>query len=327
MKVSKITGLMLGLCLWFAASASALTFESADGTKVTGEIVRVDPKFLQVRTEDNKYVEIEWSKFSQGTLVELQKIGQAKKDTKLLESVAPYIEIPEDEIIKKTQVEIKPTPRLDRPEKGSLIGAMFKSSIGLVCLLLLYAANIYAGYEIAAVRAYPPATVCGIAAIAPIIGPVVFLCLPTKLPAREDEEEDLEPPPAPAGAPLPSASHGDPALASGAGDPEAGSSHAAAGHAAPAALPQMQSFKRGQFTFNRRFLETKFSAFFTAVRRGDDKDLVLVVKSVRGDFVATRISRIGANDMHLEVHKGGASQEVQMPFLEIQEIQIKHKDA
>ena len=102
----------------------------------------------------------------------------------------------------------------------------------------------------------------------------------------------------------------------------------AAGHesAAPA-LPQTQVFKRGQFTFNRRFIETKFSSFFTAVRRGDDKDMVLLVKSVRGEFVATRISRIAANDMHLEVHKGGASQEVQMPFLEIQEMHLKHKDA
>jgi hypothetical protein len=97
--------------------------------------------------------------------------------------------------------------------------------------------------------------------------------------------------------------------------------------AAAAKLPQTQVFKRGQFTFNRRFIETKFSAFFGAIRRGDDKDLVLVVKSMRGEYVATRISRIAANDMHLDVHKGGASQEVQIPFVEIQEIQLKHKDA
>jgi hypothetical protein len=321
-KVSKITGWVLGLCLWFAASANALTFEQADGSKVVGEIVRVDPKFLQVRTEDNKYVEIEWSKFSQATLIELQKIGQAKKDVKLLENVAPYIEVPEDEIIKKTQVDIKPAPRLERPVKGSLIGAMFKSSVGLVCLLLLYAANIYAGYEIAVIRAYPPAMVCGIAAVAPIIGPVVFLCLKTNLPSREGEEDEepLEAPAAPAGAAMPSASHGDTAAS-----PEPGATGVAA-HAAPSVVPQTQVFKRGQFTFNRRFVETKFSSFFTAIRRGDDKDLVLLVKSVRGEYVATRISRIAANDMHLEVHKGGASQEVQMPFVEIQEIHLKHKD-
>lgn len=326
MKVSKITGLVLGVCLWLAASAGAVTVEYADGTKFSGDIVQKTPAYLQIRV-DGSYTNLDWSKLSQESLQELKELAVNNKDRKLEEYVAPFIEIPEDEIIKKTQVEIKPVPRLERPAKGSLLGAMFKSSVGLVCLLLIYAANIYAGYEIAVIRAYPPGMVCGIAAVAPIIGPVVFLCLKTRLPSREDEEEEpLETPAAPAApgaAAAPSASYGDtvaPAESGATGD-------APTGHAAPAALPQTQVFKRGQFTFNRRFIETKFSAFFTAVRRGDDKDLVLVVKSMRGEYVATRISRIAANDMHLEVHKGGASQEVQMPFVEIQEIQLKHKDA
>jgi len=320
-KVSKIIGLALGLWLACGLSAMALTFEYTDGTKVTGDIVRVDPKFLQVRTEDNKYVEIEWSKFSQATLLELQKVGQAKKDNKLLENIVPYIEIPEEEIIKKTQVPIKTDyPKLERPEKGSLLGAMFKSSVGLLCLILLYGANIYAGYEVACVRAYPPGLVCGIAAVAPIIGPVIFLCMPTKLPSHQTEEAE-EPAATATGEAAPSASYAEEAAAANQ------AATATAGHAAAAALPETQVFKRGQFTFNRRFIETKFSAFFPAIRRGADKDLVLLVKSVRGEHIATRISRIAANDMHLEVHKGGASQEVQMPFLEIQEIHLKHKDA
>ena len=92
-----------------------------------------------------------------------------------------------DEKIKKTEVAIREVPRLDRPAKGSLIGTMFSSSVGIVCMLLLYAANIYAGYEIATVRAHSPAMVCGISAVAPIIGPVIFLCLPTKMPPSQDE--------------------------------------------------------------------------------------------------------------------------------------------
>lgn len=323
MKVSKITGLVLGICAWFAASAGAATIEYADGLKFTGDIVQKTPAYIQLRIE-GAYTNLDWSKISQDSLKELQTLAATSRDAKLAEYVAPYIEVPEDEIIKKTQVEIKPAPRLERPEKGSLIGAMFKSSVGLVCLLLLFAANIYAAYEIATIRAYPPAMVCGIAAVAPIIGPIVFLCLKTKLPSREGEAEEMEAPASPAGAALPSASHGDAAVPAEHG---AADGQAAADHAAVPALPQTQVFKRGQFTFNRRFIETKFSAFFTAIRRGDDKDMVLVIKSVRGEFVATRISRIAANDMHLEVHKGGASQEVQMPFLEIQEIQLKHKDA
>lgn len=321
MKVSKITGLVLSLCVWVAASVGALTVEFADGTKFTGDIVQKTPAHLQLRVE-GAYTNLDWSKISQESLKELQALAATSRDTKLAEYVAPYVEVPEDEIIKKTQVDIKPAPKLDRPEKGSLIGAMFKSSVGLVCLLLLYAANIYAAYEISIIRAYPPGLVCGIAAVAPIIGPIVFLCFKTKLPSHAHEEEEVEETAA-AAAPMASASHAAPAT-----DHHAAASEAAAGHepAAPA-LPQTQVFKRGQFTFNRRFIETKFSSFFTAVRRGDDKDMVLLVKSARGEFVASRISRIAANDMHLEVHKGGASQEVQMPFLEIQEMHLKHKDA
>jgi hypothetical protein len=94
-----------------------------------------------------------------------------------------------------------------------------------------------------------------------------------------------------------------------------------------AAVPQTQSFKRGQFTFNRRFIETKFAGFFGMVRKDAEKDLLLVIKSARGEFVVTRISDIGATDMKVDVHAGGASQQVQIPFGEILEMQIKHKDA
>lgn len=324
MQVSKITGLVLGLCVWFTAHVRALTFEYADGATFSGDIVQKTANYLQVRI-DSGYTNLAWSKLSQGTLKELKDLALSNKDQKLDEFVSPYIEISQEEIIKKTEVVIKPVPRLERPEKGSVIGAMFKSSIGIVCLLLLYAANIYAGYEIASVRAYPPAMVCGIAAVAPIIGPVIFLFMPTKLPSRDNEVEEEEA--APATTPgSHSASYNAPPAGHGAAAP--GHTPAeAADKTASANLPQTQVFKRGQFTFNRRFIETKFSSFFGTIRRGDDKDLVLVVKSVRGEYTATRISRIAANDMHLDVHKGGASQEVQIPFVEIQEIQLKHKDA
>jgi hypothetical protein len=43
--------------------------------------------------------------------------------------------------------------------------------------------------------------------------------------------------------------------------------------------------------------------------------------------VGQRISRIAANDIHLTVQKGPVSEEVMVPFTEIQEIQLKHKDA
>ena len=55
--------------------------------------------------------------------------------------------------------------------------------------------------------------------------------------------------------------------------------------------------------------------------------MVLLIKSSRGQYTAQRISRISASEVHLDVHKGHASEEVPVSFTEIQEIQLKHKDA
>ena len=326
MRNVKIIALGVWLCVCFVALARAMTFEFADGTKVEGEIVQGKADVLKIRVGDNKYEDIPWEKLSQATLKQLG----ADPKLKLEPFVQPFIEIPEDERIKKTEVEIKPVPRLERPAKGSLFGAMFSSSVGLVLMLLLYAANIYAGYEIAVVRAYPPAMVCGISAVAPLIGPIIFLCLPTKLKSSEEHHVgEAEAPAAADSSPLaPTPEQAATGHSAVHGLHVAQSPAQAAGPAAAAAShPQPQIFKRGQFTFNRRFIETKFSGFFGMVRHGAEKDLVLLIKSARGEFVVTRISRIATNDMHVDVHRGGASQEVQIPFLEIQEIQVKHKDA
>ncbi len=61
-----------------------------------------------------------------------------------------------------------------------------------------------------------------------------------------------------------------------AGQPEAGEQKPA--------IPQTVIYQRGQFTFNRRFIETKFPGFFGVVRRDADKDMVLIIKSSRGEY-------------------------------------------
>ena len=65
--------------------------------------------------------------------------------------------------MKKTEVpNIQRVPRLERPETHSLVGALFTTGLGLFILLLLYAGNIYAAYEISIFRAQSPALVCGV---------------------------------------------------------------------------------------------------------------------------------------------------------------------
>lgn len=310
---------LVGLGLWLVASLAGIvraeTFQLLDGTSVTGEIVMPPkPDGVNVRVATGTYKFVGWTNLSQAALQELAR------NPKLAPSVEPYIEADDTERIRKTEVVIKPPPRLERPPKGSLLGALLGSSVGFVTLLLLYGANVYAGYEIAVVRAYPPTLVCGIAAIPVLglVGNIVFLCLPTRMEAGADTA--LEAAAAPhdeLAAPL---------------DPDASVPHSTLHLAdekkpASSALPETQVFKRGQFTFNRRFIETKFAGFFGVVRRDTEKDMVLQMKTARGDFVAHRITRIAANDLHIEIRKGGATSEIQIPFVEIQEIQLKHKDA
>jgi len=45
---------------------------------------------------------------------------------------------------RKAEIQIRMPDRLKRPEAGSLLGALFSSSIGGLVLLVLYAANVYA---------------------------------------------------------------------------------------------------------------------------------------------------------------------------------------
>src|SRR4051812_16265574 len=99
--------------------------------------------------------------------------------------VEPLIEVSEADRLKQSVIEPKTVPRLPRPEVHSLLGAMFSSSTGVFVLLLLYAANLYAAFEVAIFRARPIALVCGVSAIAPLVGPILFLSLPTQLPPPE----------------------------------------------------------------------------------------------------------------------------------------------
>ncbi len=295
------------------------TFQLTDGQTLTGDAVSFDENGLIVRTPEGKYSDrTPWSKFSQA---DLKKLGQQNR--KITPLVEPFIEVTQEERIKKTEVEIKPVPRLERPPSQSLLGAMASSSVGLFTLFLLYAANIYAAYEVSVFRAQPRVLVCGLAAI-PLIGvasPIIFLCLPTRMDRVQAPEL---PPDVVAAAHQTFTVPGAPASEAAAGNLRV--SQETGGHAT-SAVPTTQVFQRGAFTFNRRFFETKFAGFFAMIRRDAEKDMLLVVKTGRGEFTGQRITRIAANDLHLSVLRGAATEEVRVPFTEIQEVQLKHKNA
>jgi hypothetical protein len=313
-----------------AGPAYADTFNLANGETITGEVLvgSETDAGVQIKVGEGKYERVPWANFSQGDLKKFAKVQ------KLEPLVEPFIEITQEDKIRKTEVNIKQPSRLELPPKQSLVGALFSSGLGLLIVVLLYAANIYAGYEISIFRARPTAVVCGVSAALPLIGPIIFLSMPTKL-LPVEETWTSAPEAAPEGA---VADAVNPMQAVGAEHPTglrlAGTGPADEvqlgefqGGEEKAAMPETVTYQRGQFTFNRRFFETKFAGFFSVVRRDADRDMVLVIKSSRGEYVGQRISRIAANDLHLQVQRGHASEEVMIPFAEVKEIRLRHKNA
>ena len=156
------------------------TFKLSNGQSLTGEVLptTANDQSVQIKVGEGDYQRVPWTNFSQ------EELRNFTKNQRMEPFVEPYIEVTQAEKIKKTEVKIKEPPRLERPARQSLLGAMASSTLGIFVLLALYAANIYAAYEVALFRAQPPGLVCGLAAI-PFLGilsPIVFLSIPTRIP-------------------------------------------------------------------------------------------------------------------------------------------------
>lgn len=293
------------------------TLELVGGGTLSGEIVSANPQGLVVKKEDGSFSpRTPWTNFTQNALNELAKNPKTKSFVEL------YVEPPEEQSAKKKaepEITVKIPPRLDRPDRTAGIGALFKSPLSIVLLLIIYAANIYAGYEVSIFRNYPAAAVCAVAAVAPIVGPALFICLPTRMQAAPQE-----------GAETLATEHQQQHLVVPHEGMEEEAAAAAAHEAAPAeagsALPQPIVYGRGYYSFNRRFFETKMAGFMRMVPSDAEKDMLIHMKSSRGQHVGTRIVRLMPNELYLHVTKGGASQDVMIPYNEIAEIQIRHKD-
>ncbi len=323
--VRRLSILIISVACVLIGAAQAAEFKLTTGETLTGEAVlpTANDQGIQIKIGEGDYKKVSWGSFSQDDLKNFAKNG------KIQPFVEPFIEVNPEEKIKRTEVNIKEPVRLEQPPRTSLLGAMFSSSLGFFMLLLAYAASVYAAYEVSIFRAQPAALVCGLGAIPGIglLSTIVFLCLPTKIkPSTAPADVVAEPP-----------AEGVAAAAAAKGDADINPMHAdGAVHPTTlklAAEPEKKEvapeqpvvFQRGQYTFNRRFFETKFAGFFGVVRRDADKDMMMVVKSNRGLYESERISRIAANDLHLQIKRGHATEEVLIPFQEIQEIQLKRK--
>jgi len=301
--------------------AGADTFPLTDGTSLVGDVISYNDNGIVFRLDGDKYSErIPWTKFSQDALKQLS----ANPKIRLL--AEPFIETaPVTARTKKAEASFHEANRMELPPKQSLFGALFSSSVGLVALMLIYAGNLFAGYEVAVMRSRPIAMVMGLAVVLPVLGPLIFLVMPMHVAAPEPEtapavtasqQQTFTVPgaPQPAAAPPASGIHIVEASWQGKSSSPAGSQPG-----------EPQVFQRGQFTFNRRFFETKFSGFFAMVRRESEKNLMLTVKTGRATLNVERITRIATNEMHVEVLAESARQEVSVSFAEIIEVQLKPK--
>src|SRR5258708_23181370 len=159
------------------AIARGESFKLTTGNTITGEMLAASANDagIQIKVEEGKYERVPWANFSQE---DLKQFAQNKKLEPLVE---PFIEVSQEQKLKKTEVNIKEPVRLERPPAKSLFGALFSSGLGLLIVVLLYAGNLYAAYEVALFRGQPVPLVCGVAAVLPVIGPIIFVSMSTKI--------------------------------------------------------------------------------------------------------------------------------------------------
>jgi len=325
-------GLILVCVLAIAAGvATAGTYKLTDGTQIVADPISLTENGVVFKQPDDTLLpRVSWDKLTPEALKALYAQAKTAHDRALLQ---PLVEnLPED-VAKLKDLVVKPVETPERPTQHLGLFAIFGSSVGWMIVLVLYGANIFAAYEIAQYRRQPISTVCGLAAVPffGVLSPIVFIAMPTKAPPPEMVEA----------APPAAAEEGVPASA-----PAAQTSRAAAApNRAPIAMPGAEAtpepevpppgaslpeaivFARGEFTFNRRFFETKFPGFFRAIRTEAEKDLVLLLKTNRGDYVGRRITRITPNELYLQIFNNNVTADEMIPFIEIMEVQIRHKDA
>jgi hypothetical protein len=316
---------LIGIALWlvFVSGPPAMAdeFRLVNGNVLRGTIASADEDGLVVRLDVGGFSKREpWVNFSQESLRSLAK------DPKISEYVDAFIELAPEELKareKPKEIVVKDVPdRLERPTPKPGFFAGFLTPAGLLILGVLLLASLYAGYEVALFRHQPVALVCGLSVLLPGLGPILYLALPSRGMPSGGLDGGLETV-APAGKAVPRAGKTTGVVAA---KPSSGLALAAVEKPGPAAAhSQPQTYTRGEHTFNRRFFETKFSGFFRVVPNEAERDLVLVFKTARNEYVGRRISRISMNELHLQLQDG--SSEVNIPFAEVASVQVRHKDA
>lgn len=312
---------LLALVSGLATALVAGEFKLEDGETIHGTPSGSDDYGVTFKLDSGPFSQrVSWGKFTQDSLKELVK------DPRLRPMVEPFIEIPPEAKPKPKPIIVKDPPRVERPIGKTTFFSSATTPVGLLIFGILYLANLFAAYEIAIYRLRPPALVCGLSALLPVLGPLIFMASPTLEPGAAEADPAVGTAVAPgvaaAGSPAGATSR---QVVSAPATPAAGGGglRVAADGAAAGGKVQTKVYNRNDYMFNRRFIETQFSGFFRVVPTDAEKDLVLLVKTPKNDFLAKRISRISANEMFLQLVAG---KEVNVSFGEIAQITVCDKD-
>ena len=307
--------LWLSICQGFAAE-----YKLTNGDIYVGRAASFNDDGIVIQLDIGGFSpRVPWGKLDQPTLKLLMENPEAR------EFVEPYIEVPieEKQAEKEKQKEIRviepPEKVPHTPAKIGFFQAM-ANPLGFALFGALYLANLYAAFHIARFKGRPVPLVVGISAIAPVFGPILFALLPGTGYVPEEAAAPEAAPAAETGVnpmqqALPSGMQGSGLGLAGGGAP------AAKAAANPA---YAQVYNRSNTTFDRRFFETKFTGFFRVAPAEPEKDLVIVIKTPKQEFVASRVSRISANEIHFQLQRGS---EQAVGFGEITEVSVRPKGA
>ena len=293
-----------------SGARAAETLTLTDGSTLAGDIVKPDDNGLLLRAAGDVYTNVSWGRFSQESLKHLAENPKTRQyvDVFILPDESQRPAKPEISVKKDDELTRLKLPGRDGNPPPSLFGGLLGSPVGLFILLVLYGANLYAGYEISIIRARPALQVIGLSAALPVIGPVIFLAMPMRVEAPPEEQDFA----APAGT----------AGAAAQRTPEE-IQIVEASWRKEEKKPEAQVFARGKFTFNKRLVETKFAGFI-GEPKGDGLKFSMEVRTATAQFAVERIMQVANTDVIFETATSG---QVTVPLADILEIKLIPKAA
>lgn len=302
---------LAAICLlgWvMALGLSSADYRLIDGTSLSGEIISADKDAFVLRLEGGGYsARTDWGKLTDESLLAMSKHPKAAK------FVEPYVTLPTAEEVRRERPAIKivEPQRVTNPSgsKGALSAVLTPG--GLFFLGLMYLANIFFGFEVARYRWRSPVLVCGASAVLPIIGPLIFLAMPKWVPPEEVNAtaEAMQ-------AQTLTVADSGPSLVQQMGLRTGGGEGKGRGGDE---LPR--TFRKGEFTFNRRFFETQFEQFLPSASPEAAAGLVIDVTTPSGHLVATKINRMNTSEVIVQVAGG---EEAPLEYGAILEITLRH---